>query len=151
MMLNELAHPALVDESTFNSVQGMRAIRKTRGGGTRIYRLAGLVMCGRCGRRFDAHCVNSRAGYRCRHGHTSAQPSPGMKNTYVREDHLLEGLRARLPDDTRGDDASLADYLRTNGLVVVHYGSSWTIKRSEPARAQMSRRSSGMQLPLPIS
>ena len=51
-------------------------------------------MCGLCGRRMDAHWVNGRAGYRCRHGHNSARPgSPDRpRNLYVREDVLLAEL-----------------------------------------------------------
>ncbi|WP_275591908.1 recombinase zinc ribbon domain-containing protein [Lentzea nigeriaca] len=53
-----------------------------------------LVVCGRCGRRMDGHWVHGRAGYRCRHGFTSAKRrSEGEpRNLYVREDHLLEAL-----------------------------------------------------------
>lgn len=126
---NAPAHAALVDEATFRSIQGMRAARKTQEGDTRIYRLAGLIVCGRCGRRFDAHWVNNRAGYRCRHGHTSARTQAlVLKSTYVREDHLLAALRTRLVYVT-GDDVALVDYLRTNGLVIVYCGPDWTIEK----------------------
>lgn len=70
-MSNAPAHAALVDAATFQSIQGMRVACKTQDGDTRSYRLAGLIACGRCGRRFDSHWVNHRAGCRCRHGHTS--------------------------------------------------------------------------------
>ncbi|MEV0705684.1 zinc ribbon domain-containing protein [Saccharopolyspora sp. NPDC050389] len=129
---NVPAHRALVDEVTFHAIQGMRVARKTQGGDTRIYRLAGLVVCGRCGRRFDSHWVNNRAGYRCRHGHTSARnQAPVMKNTYVREDHLLAALRARLADATGNDEAAVADYLRTNGLVIVYLGPDWALEEAQ--------------------
>jgi hypothetical protein len=71
-----VSHPAPVDEVTFAAVQGMRAARPTRVGATPTYVLAGLVMCEMCGRRLDAHWVNHRPGYRCRHGHTSARTRP---------------------------------------------------------------------------
>ena len=63
-----------------------------------MYLLAGLVRCRPCGRRMDAHWVNNRAGYRCRHGHTSAQRATPdrAKNLYVREDHILASLPAHL-------------------------------------------------------
>ncbi|MEU7804011.1 zinc ribbon domain-containing protein [Micromonospora arborensis] len=32
----------------------------------------GLLRCGTCGRKMEAHWVNQRPGYRC-HGHTSSQ------------------------------------------------------------------------------
>ena len=65
-------------------------------GQTRRYRLTGLVVCGICGRRADAHWVHGRPGYRCRHGRTSASPPlPGRpKSLYWRED-LLPGRIAR--------------------------------------------------------
>ena len=75
------------DEATFLAIQGMRAARPTKYGGTRTYVLAGLVQCQLCGRRLDSHWVNGRPGYRCRHGHPSARnrPSELAKNVYVRD------------------------------------------------------------------
>jgi len=67
------AHPALISETDFVAVQEFRASRPTADGSTRTYLLAGLLVCGLCGRRMDAHWVNHRAGYRCRHGRTSAK------------------------------------------------------------------------------
>ncbi|TDD36796.1 hypothetical protein E1288_41360 [Saccharopolyspora elongata] len=110
-------------------VQDMRAARKTQDGDTRTYVLAGLIMCGVCDRRFDSHWVHERPGYRCRHGRTSARTqAPVPKSTYVREDHLLEALRARLADAIGNDEAAASDYLRTNGLVIVHFGLDWTVE-----------------------
>jgi hypothetical protein len=67
--------------------------------GARTYLLAGLLVCGTCGRQMDSHWTNQRAGYRCRHGHTSARHRPAShpKNVYIRQDHLLASLRHRLP------------------------------------------------------
>ncbi|MBB4910679.1 recombinase family protein [Actinophytocola algeriensis] len=88
-----LTHRPLVDDATFLAVQGMRTGRTTKDGETRQYALAGLVGCGVCGRRMDAHWVHGRAGYRCRHGYNSATPrSAAPRNVYVREDRLLEVL-----------------------------------------------------------
>ena len=66
------AHAPLVDETTFIAVQRIRAGRPTKDGATREYALAGLVVCGVCGRLLDAHWVHGRPGYRCRHGYTTA-------------------------------------------------------------------------------
>jgi hypothetical protein len=52
------------------------ARRPAKDGHTRRYQLAGLVVCGVCGRRMDAHWTYGRAAYRCRHGYTSATPRP---------------------------------------------------------------------------
>lgn len=89
-----LAHAPLVDEATFIAVQRVRAARPTKTGDTREYALAGLVVCGECGRRMDAHWVHGRAGYRCRHGYATATPRPAEapRNVYVREDHLRDVL-----------------------------------------------------------
>jgi site-specific DNA recombinase len=62
----------------------------------RRYLLAGLLACGRCGRRLESAWSNGKPAYRCRHGHTSAAgPGPGRpKTTYVREDQVLPHLAA---------------------------------------------------------
>ena len=59
-------------------------------------RLAGLLACGRCGRRLESAWSNDKPAYRCRHGYTSAtRPEPGRPgNTYVREDQILPHLAA---------------------------------------------------------
>jgi hypothetical protein len=89
-----LTHRPLVEDVAFLAVQGMRTSRTTKDGDSRHYVLAELVMCGVCGRRMDAHWVHGRAGYRCRHGYSSAAPRPAdaPRNVYVREDRLLELL-----------------------------------------------------------
>ncbi|MFI0470738.1 zinc ribbon domain-containing protein [Saccharopolyspora sp. 5N102] len=56
----QLAHAPLIDESTFIAVQRVRAARPTKDGEMREYALAGLVVCGECGRRMDAHWVHGR-------------------------------------------------------------------------------------------
>jgi recombinase-like zinc beta ribbon protein len=78
----------------------MRTGRKTKDGETRHYVLAGLVVCGVCDRRMDAHWVHGRPGYRCRHGYSSAVPRPSdaPRNVYVREDRLLEFVPGLLAD-----------------------------------------------------
>jgi site-specific DNA recombinase len=62
----------------------------------RRYLLAGVVACGRCGRRLESAWSNGKPAYRCRHGYTSAtRPGPGRpKNTYVSEDQILPHLAA---------------------------------------------------------
>ena len=66
------------------------------GPAARRYLLAGLLACGRCGRRLESAWSNGRPAYRCRHGYTSAtRPEPGRPgNTYVREDQILPYLAA---------------------------------------------------------
>ena len=90
------AHPALVSEADFIAAQDATAPRGPAGPATRRYLLAGLLACGRCGRRLESAWSNGKPAYRCRHGHTSAtSPDPRRpKNTYVREDQILPHLAA---------------------------------------------------------
>ena len=97
------AHPALVSEDEFIAAQDVKAARgPTAGGGClaapdeRRYLLAGLLVCGTCGRRMESSWSNGKAAYRCRHGHTSAAvPDPGHpKNAYIREGRALPHLPA---------------------------------------------------------
>lgn len=95
-----LAHPALVSEADFIAAQEISAARgpalraPLTGPEQRRYLLAGLLMCGICGRRMESAWSNGKPAYRCRHGYTSAMaPDPARpKNTYVREDRILTHL-----------------------------------------------------------
>ena len=90
------AHPALVSEADFIAAQNATAPRGPAGPATRRYLLAGLLACGRCGRRLESAWSNGKPAYRCRHGYTSAaRPESGRPgNTYVREDQILPHLAA---------------------------------------------------------
>jgi site-specific DNA recombinase len=103
----------------------------------RRYLLAGLLACGRCGRRLESAWSNGRPAYRCRHGYISATvPDPArLKTTYLREDHILPHLAALsilLADDGTPDPArrvgttapaqtaDLIDQLRATGTVLTY-------------------------------
>jgi DNA invertase Pin-like site-specific DNA recombinase len=88
------AHPALVSEAGFIAAQDATAPRGPAGPATRRYLLAGLLACGRCGRRLESAWSNGKPAYRCRHGYTSATSSDSTRprNTYVREDQILPHL-----------------------------------------------------------
>jgi Recombinase zinc beta ribbon domain len=96
------AHPALVSEADFIAAQDISAARGPIPGtgltapGKRRYLLAGLLICGGCGRRMESAWSNGKPAYRCRHGHTTAsRPGPGLpKNAYIREDRILPHLPA---------------------------------------------------------
>ena len=90
------AHPALVSEADYIAAQDVSAPRGPTGPATRRYLLAGLLVCGTCGRRLESAWSNGKPAYRCRHGYTSATgPGPGRpKNVYVREDQILLRLAA---------------------------------------------------------
>ena len=90
------AHAALVSEADFIAAQDTAVPRGPAGPAVRRYLLAGLLACGRCGRRLESAWSNGRPAYRCRHGYSSATvPDPARpKNTYVREDQILPHLAA---------------------------------------------------------
>jgi hypothetical protein len=96
------AHPALVSEADFIAAQDISAARGPAPGTAltaprkRRYLLAGLLICGGCGRRMESAWSNGKPAYRCRHGHTTAsRRGPGqLKNAYIREDRILPHLPA---------------------------------------------------------
>jgi site-specific DNA recombinase len=118
----KMAHAGLVSEADFVAAQAVRAARPTSDGATRTYLLAGLLRCRLCGRRMDAHWVNDRPGYRCRHGHTSAK-RPAVdhpKNLYLREDHVLTQLATALPHASGSRDPhKLAGFLRSSQITII--------------------------------
>jgi site-specific DNA recombinase len=93
-----IVHPPLVSETNFVRVQSITAVPTPADGRDRRYLLTGLVVCKMCERRADAHWLHGRAGYRCRHGRTSANPSTGgrPKPLYLREDKLLATVGRQL-------------------------------------------------------
>lgn len=126
------AHPALVSEADFIAAQDTTVPRGPAGFAARRYLLAGLIACGRCGRRLESAWSNGGPAYRCRHGYSSATaPDPGRpRNTYVREDQILPHLAALAilragggnPDNAgtpqltrRAQAADLIDQLRISG------------------------------------
>ena len=145
------AHPALVSEAGFIAAQDTAAPRGPAGPAARRYLLAGLLACGRCGRRLESAWSNGRPAYRCRHGHTSAaSPDSGRaKNTYVREDQILPHLAAisillagrinELGCGERGpgqvtrpaDAASLIDQLRARGIVLTYHPDDRTLRAGD--------------------
>ena len=100
--LPQAPHPALVSEADFIAAQDISAARGPAPGGRltapqkRCYLLAGMLVCGGCGRRMESAWSNGKPAYRCRHGHTTAsRHGPGqLKNAYLREDRVLPHLPA---------------------------------------------------------
>ena len=119
------AHPALVSEADFIAAQEVAVPQGPAGQAARRYLLAGLLACGRCGRRLESAWSNGKPAYRCRHGYTSAtRPGPGRpKNTYVREDQILPHLAAIAILLARGNPATgngmvqLTNPAETAGLI----------------------------------
>ena len=139
------AHAALVSEADFTATQDAAAPRGPAGPATRRYLLAGLLACGRCGRRLESAWSNGKPAYRCRHGYASAtSPDPGRpKNTYVREDQIQPHLAAvaiLLASDGRphgvgtaqatapADTMRLIDGLRTTGVILVYDPDTKTLR-----------------------
>ena len=90
------AHAALVSEADFIAAQDTATPRGPAGPAARRYLLAGLLACGRWGRKLESAWSDGRPAYRCRHGYTSAN-RPDLarpKNTYIREDQILPHLAA---------------------------------------------------------
>jgi site-specific DNA recombinase len=90
------AHPAIISEADYIAAQDATAPRGPAGPATRRYLLAGLLACGRCGRRLESAWSNGKPAYRCRHGYASATGSSPDRpaNLYVREDQILPRLAA---------------------------------------------------------
>jgi site-specific DNA recombinase len=142
------AHAALVSEADFIAAQDMAVPRGPAGPAVRRYLLAGLLACGRCGRRLESAWSNGRPAYRCRHGYTSAaSPDSGRpKNTYVREDQILPHLAALAillagPAGKPGrrnhslaqvtgptGTAALIDQLRADGVVLTYDPGGRTLR-----------------------
>jgi hypothetical protein len=142
------AHAALVSEADFIAVQDTAVPRGPAGPAVRRYLLAGLLACGRCGRRLESAWSNGKPAYRCRHGHTSATrlDSGRPKNTYLREDQILPHLAAiaillagpaalpghgnRGPAQLTGPDgtAALIGQLRTGGTVLTYDSDDRTLR-----------------------
>jgi DNA invertase Pin-like site-specific DNA recombinase len=145
------AHAALVSEADFIAAQDMAVPRGPAGPAVRRYLLAGLLVCGRCGRRLESAWSNGKPAYRCRHGHTSAaRPEPGRPgNTYVREDQILPhlaalaillvgrttepGCRVRGPVQVTApaDVPGLIDQLRADGVVLTYDPDDRTLRASD--------------------
>ena len=145
------AHAALVSEADFIAAQDTAAPRGPAAPAARRYLLAGLLTCGRCGRRLESAWSNGKPAYRCRHGHTSAtSPDPGRpKTTYVREDQILPhlaaiaillagpagkpGRRNQTPLQVTGpaDTAALIDQLRADGVVLAYDPSDRTLRAGD--------------------
>ena len=142
------AHAALVSEADFIAAQDTAAPRGPAGPAARRYLLAGLLACGRCGRRLESAWSNGKPAYRCRHGYTSAtSPDSGrLKNTYIREDQILPHLAAigillASPAGTPGHGnrglaqvtgpdgtAALIDQLRTDRIILTYDPQDRTLR-----------------------
>jgi len=145
------AHAALVSEADFIKAQDVNVPRGPAAPAARRYLLAGLLTCGRCGRRLESAWSNGKPAYRCRHGHsTAAHPDPGRPgNTYVREDQVLPHLaalaillagpagrsgrenRSLIQVTSPADAAALIDQLRADGVVLTYDPDNRTLRAGD--------------------
>jgi hypothetical protein len=153
------AHAALVSEADFIKAQDVSAPRGPAAPAARRYLLAGLLACGRCGRRLESAWSNGKPAYRCRHGRTSAaRPDPGHPaNTYVREDQIVPHLTAIAillagPAETaargsRGsvqvtgpaDTAALIDGLRARSVTLTYDPDTRTLRSGDAPSVTIGR------------
>ena len=142
------AHPAIISEADYIAAQDASAPRGPAGPATRRYLMAGLLRCGRCGRRLESTWSNGKPAYRCRHGYTSAtRPDAARpKNLYVREDQILPRLAAlailqagnhharpgRKQGNSHvtdsGEAADLIDHLRAAGITLTYDPATRTLR-----------------------
>ena len=144
------AHAALVSEADFIAAQDTAVPRGPAGPAVRRYLLAGLIACGRCGRRLESCWSYGRPAYRCRHGYSSATvpDSARPRNTYVREDQVLPHLAAlaillagdagkdagnRALAQLAGPDctAAMIDRLRAGGTVLTYDPDEKTVRAGD--------------------
>jgi site-specific DNA recombinase len=129
----QVAHPPLVSEADFVAAQAIYATPTPADGSMRGFALTGLLFCQLCGRRLCGHWVHSRAGYRCRHGHTSAQVAEQdrRRNVYVRQDQVLMFLATHVPQLRQLDDERrlvLAAFQSVHELTVVCTNYTWRME-----------------------
>ncbi|MET9226158.1 recombinase family protein [Lentzea sp. NPDC003310] len=143
----KLSHEPLIDDATFVAVHRIRAPRQAKDGEVRRYALAGLVVCGVCDRRMDAHWVHDRPAYRCRHGYNSASTRPADKpaNTYVREDVVLQKLPKMLTERGHNPESDLTAQLYDLQLEVICVGPDLRLRlrltSRNPVRTQRPTQS----------
>jgi len=122
---------ALVSEPDFVTVQGTRAVREDA---KHCCRLSGLLRCTLCDRTFEGHWANHRAGYRCRHGHTSAH-APTLdrpKNIYVRQDTAMAYAAAEL-GIPHGRPEQVTDRLRATDTIIICMPTGMLIRQEARA------------------
>jgi hypothetical protein len=119
------AHAALVSEADFIKAQDTSAPRGPAGPAVRRYLLAGLLACGRCGRRLESAWSQGRPAYLCRHGYISATVSDSVrpKSTYLREDQVLPHLAALA---ILCADGGFLDPARRAGITVRPRSRTWS-------------------------
>ncbi len=122
------AHPAIVSEADFISVQDLETRSGPGSPPGRCYLLVGLLRCGVCERHMESCWSNGKPAYRCRHCHSSAaRPDPARpRNAYIREDQILSRLPALafllgVPDDLSRAAGQAEQPAGANAAAVIGY------------------------------
>lgn len=99
-------HEALVTTEDFDAVQTMFSTNKrTRRAPAlgRNYQLAGLMRCGKCGRRMQGQWNHGRAYYRCKFAEDYPGAADHPKSIYVKESAVVHGLNGFLHEKFNQD------------------------------------------------
>ena len=100
----EIVHEALITDETYRQAQalfvarGRQPVERKIRPASRDYALRGLLLCGLCGRKMQAHWTNDKAHYRCRYPaeYAKSRALDHPTNVYLREELLLPRLDAWL-------------------------------------------------------
>ncbi|MFI6514081.1 recombinase family protein [Spirillospora sp. NPDC050679] len=102
----KVVHPVIIDKDTFGRIEGKLAARRCQTGGTkaaharvkRHYALRGVMYCGLCGRKMQAHTYKDYVYFRCRYPeeYALANKVDHPRNVFVREHQVTALLDAWL-------------------------------------------------------
>lgn len=93
----KIVHPPIIDKDTFDQIEAKLASRRRQTGGTKArgrtrkpYALRGVMYCGLCSRKMQAHTYKDYVYYRCRYAeeYALANKVEHPRNVFVREKHV---------------------------------------------------------------
>lgn len=96
----KVVHPVIIDKNIFDRIEGKLAVRRCQTGGTkaraqtkRAYSLRGVIYCGLCNRKMQAHTYKEYVYFRCRYPeeYALANKVKHPRNIFVRE-HQVTAL-----------------------------------------------------------
>ncbi|MBO2451619.1 recombinase family protein [Actinomadura barringtoniae] len=97
----KVVHPVIIPKRTFSRIEGKLAARRRQKGGTkarertkRQYALRGVIYCGLCHRKMQAHAYSDYTYFRCRYPqeYALANKVQHPRNVFVREKQVTELL-----------------------------------------------------------
>ncbi|MGP4024372.1 recombinase family protein [Actinomadura sp. 3N407] len=96
----KVVHPVIIDKDVFDRIEGKLAARRCQTGGTKArthskhaYSLRGVIYCGLCNRKMQAHTYKDYVYFRCRYPeeYALANKVEHPRNIFVRE-HQVTAL-----------------------------------------------------------